>query len=71
MRCPQVFADAGQRWFSWWLLRKSSEASERLNLFPIVRYGKREDESNKVMYTTELQLGAELSLFDPAEVTVL
>ena len=71
MRCPQVFADAGQRWFSWWLLRKSSDASERLNLYPIVRYGKREDESNKVMYTTELKLGAELSLFDPAEVTVL
>ena len=66
-----MFADAGQRWFSWWLLRKSSEASERLNLYPVVRYGKREDESNKTMYTTELKLGAELSLFDPAEVTVL
>ena len=66
-----MFADAGQRWFSWWLLRKSSEASERLSLFPMVRYGKREDESNKVMYTTELKLGEELSLFDPAEVTVL
>ena len=30
-----------------------------------------EDESNKTMYTTELKLGEELSLFDPAEVTVL